>query len=137
MKNPMRRFVLGVVALVAGLSLIPHEAQAGAAGSGPLKNFYVRQVTATTTASDVYSLLSAADQLALDGRCAVTLYNISASVILNVGGIDVDNSTKFVPICGTSSCLSDHISLGADWKTVKFRTQSSTVTVYALFGGGC
>lgn len=137
MRNSLARLVLGCAALVAGLSLIPHEARAGAAGAGPLKSFYVRQLTATTTPNSVYDLLSAADQIALDGRCAVTLYNISASVIVNVGGVDVDNSTKFAPICATTSCLSDHVTLNADWKTIKFRTQSSTVTVYALFGGGC
>lgn len=132
------RIVFGLVMIAAGLWLvIPHPAHAGAGGVGPLKSFWVRQFTATTTAVSVYDSLTAAEQASLDGRCSVTLYNTSASVIVNVGGADVDNSTKFAPICGTSSCLSDHISLTADWKTMKFRTQSSTVTVFAFFGGGC
>jgi len=101
----------------------------------PLKTFFARQVTATTTAQSVFDCLTAAEQSALDGKSSVTIFNPSTTQ-LNVGGQDVDNSTKFVPISTATTSVSDRISVDADFRMVKFRTATGTLTVYVLFGGG-
>ena len=106
-----------------------------ATATGPMTAFYVRQVTVTATATRIRDLLPTADQT-IDGRCNVTVFNPSTTIV-NFGGVDVDNSTKFMPICASASCVSDRISVDTGVLQTGLRTQSGSVTAYVAFGGGC
>lgn len=127
--------ILALAALAAGLYGLSAGRANAATATGPMTTFYVRQVTVTTTATRIRDLLPSADQT-IAGNCNVTVYNPSTAIV-NFGGVDVDNSSKFMPLCASSSCVSDRISVDTGVLATGLRTQSGSQMVYVTFGGGC
>lgn len=99
----------------------------------PAGVFGVRRVSdITTTATTVAELTG------LNCRCGVYVQNSTADA-LNVGGTDVDNSTKFTSVCSSGCDSTQPVSIYADGRFVSVRGASGTVTGPVVFwcAGGC
>jgi hypothetical protein len=127
------RNVFAVALIVSGLGLMLTEGRQARALSKPLGSVYARKVSATATATSLATLVN---DSTLSGACAVSIANPS-STQLNVGGRDVDNSTKFFPVCNSSSCAQQVLPIDTNWSGVFVRTTSGSLDIYLLFGGGC
>ena len=104
-----------------------------ATASNPAGVFGVRRVSnITTTATTVASLTG------LDCKCGVYVQNATADA-LNVGGSDVDNSTKFTSVCSSGCDSTQPLSVFADGRFVSVRSASGTLAGPVVFwcAGGC
>lgn len=127
------RLLFSVLTITAGLVLLAGQDRPAKALTKPLTSFYARKVTATATAASLSALVA---DSTLSGSCSVSIANPSATQ-LNVGGRDVDNSTKFFPVCNSSSCAQQVLPVDGNWGSVFVRTTSGSLDIYVLFGSGC
>lgn len=104
-----------------------------AATYGPLRGAYARVVTVTVVAQSAAELMA----VNADVGCSVLVVNLSSSQ-LNVGGGDVDNSTKFVPVCSAATCVGTTLRYDGSAGSLYLRGASGPVTsVYLFAAGGC
>lgn len=127
------RLLFCLTMIAAGIALLGSQERPASALTKPLTSFYARKVTATATATSLSALVA---DSTLSGSCAVSIANPS-STQLNVGGKDVDNSTKFFPVCNSASCAQQVLPVDGNWGSVFVRTTSGSLDVYILFGSGC
>lgn len=133
--NTTARSIFAVAAIAISVYLLTDKPATAATVSATMGQMYARQITVTATATRVRDLLPTADQQ-LDGRCNVTIFNPSSTQV-NFGGVDVDNTSKFIPICTAATCATDRISINTGILQTALRTTSGTLNVYVIFGGGC
>lgn len=126
-----------IFVLVSLLALFAAGHQVEAQVAGPLNTIAGRKVSVgAVTAKSVASLLQTAG-VTVDTNCSVKIYANDATVLC-VGGSDVDCSTKYYPICSSSSCGESVFPLDARAGKLFLLSSSGTLTnVFIIAGGGC
>lgn len=96
----------------------------------PVREWAARRVSIDATAGDIRT------ELGIDvGKCSVTI--IAPASQVNIGGRDVDNSTKYVSLCTSGCDITTSLSIDTSAGALFIRSASGSVTTAFLVGSGC